>query len=265
MRDAVKDNKIDLSVFRELGVISQDEDQKKVPQIEGLELEKLAESFNKSSYATNGIEVETLVKPNDSRFQELEVYTKKGFEPSLKIALKEIEKNYGKVEVEEVSKPDLTQLGDTTAKIKLKFKDDSVSKEIDVKVKVKELPIFKFTASNVATTEEERKGYNKNDKINLKRIKVNVYLPSIDNAGNYSNEEFDYGKPVTHLENKDFKYFGLKVVKKDTEEEVADGTKIEDLLSEDKKKINIEVYCKKIYSNSGRDSNRMTIKGLSLK
>ena len=259
VRDAVKDGKIDLSVFRELGVISQDEYQKKVPQIEGLELEKLADSFNNSSYATNGIEVETLVKPNDKRFQELEVYTKKGFEPSLKIALKEIEKNYGEVEVEEVSKPDLTQLGDTTAKIKLKFKDDSVSKEIDIKVKVKELPVFNFTANNVP-----KKEYNKNDKINLKMIKVNVYLPNIDNAGNYSNEEFDYEKPVTHLENKDFKYFGLKIVKKDTEDEVIDGTKIEDLLSEDKKKINIEVYCKKIYSNYSKHSNRIIIKNLSL-
>ena len=114
-----------------------------------------------------------------------------------------------------------------------------MSKEIDIKVKVKELPVFNFTANNVP-----KKEYNKNDKINLKMIKVNVYLPNIDNAGNYSNEEFDYEKPVTHLENKDFKYFGLKIVKKDTEDEVIDGTKIEDLLSEDKKKINIEVYCK---------------------
>ena len=94
-------------------------------------------------------------------------------------------------------------------------------------------------------------------------IKVNVYLPKMDNTGNYSNEEFDYEKPVTNLENKDFKYFGLKIVKKGTVEEVVDGTKIEDLLNADKTKIDIEVYCKEIYSKS--DSNRIIIKGLSVK
>ena len=77
VRDVVKDGKIDLSVFRELSVISQDEYEKKVPQIESLELEKLAESFNNSSYATNGIEVETLVRPD--KYKNLKIYNKKGF------------------------------------------------------------------------------------------------------------------------------------------------------------------------------------------
>ncbi|MGP1568099.1 MAG: Rib/alpha-like domain-containing protein, partial [Peptoanaerobacter stomatis] len=258
VKDALTDGKIDLSVFRELGVISQEEEQKKVPQIEGLELEKLAESFNKSSYATDGIEVEALVKPNDPKFQSLEIYSKKGFYSSRKIALKEIENKYGEVTVEEVSKPDLTQLGDTTAKIKLKFKDDSVSNEITVKVKVKELPVFRFIVNRMP-----KKQYNENDNIELDVISANVYIPKI-----LDNKDKDYSvsdpeeNPILKLLYKDFKYFGFTVVKKDTEEEVSNGTQVKDL-PRDGKQIVLDALCKKVYAEDGK--NRVPIYLFTLK
>ncbi|MGP1488919.1 MAG: Rib/alpha-like domain-containing protein [Peptoanaerobacter stomatis] len=258
VKDALTNGKIDLSVFRELGVISQDEDQKKVPQIEGLELEKLAESFNKSSYATNGIKVETLVKPNDPKFQSLEIYSKKGFDSSRKLALKEIENKYGEVTVEEVSKPDLTQLGYTTAKIKLKFKDDSVSNEITVKVKVKELPLFNFL---VIPSPQMKKRYEKSDNMDLDKLNGTMYIPAVLNDGEYSTDNVG-SKVLSNIEYKDFKYFGIKIVKKGTDEEVANGAKVEDILTPDGK-LQLEAYCEKIYSTEY--SNRVIIKYISVK
>ena len=256
VKEAVKDGKIDLSVFRELGVISQDEEQKKVPQIKGLELEKLADSFNNSAYATNGIEVETLVRPD--KYKNLKIYNKKGFDSSLKLGLKDIESKYGEVEVEEVSKPDLTQLGDTTAKIKLKFKDDSVSKEIDVKVKVKELPLYHFLVLAPGTM---KKKYDINDEIELDNLTGVMYIPKVLDNGEYSTDGRD-NETIYNVLYNDFKYFNLKIVKKDTTTEVPNKTKIKDIMTADKN-INLEAYCEKIYAQDQK--NRQFIKGLSVK
>jgi len=256
VKDALTNGKIDLSVFRELGVISQEEEQKKVPQIKGLKLEKLAESFNKSSYATDGIEVETLVKPNDPRFQSLEIYSKKGFDSSLETALKEIENKYGEVTVEKISEPDVTSLGDTTAKIKLKFKDDSVSNEVIVKVKVKELPVFQFRINRIP-----KKQYNENDNIELDVISANVYIPKILDNKEYSVSDPEEN-PIVNLLYKDFKYFGFTVVKKDTEEEVSNGTQAKDL-PRNGKQIVLDALCKKVYAEDGK--NRVPIYTFMLK
>jgi len=255
VRDAVKDNKIDLSVFRELGVISQDEDQKKVPQIEGLELEKLAESFNKSSYATNGIEVETLVRPD--KYKNLKIYNKKGFDSSLKLALKEIESKYGEVEVRKVSEPNLTSLGETTAKIRLKFKDDSISDEINVKVKVKELPLYHFAPYSARM----KKSYGENDELDLDKLIANLYVPGVSDNGEYLDDDTKY-EELKYVEYENFKYFNLKIVKKGTTTEVPNKTKIKDIMTADKK-IQLEAYCEKIYTTEF--SNRQFIKGLSVK
>ena len=244
-----------MSVFRELGVISQDEDQKKVPQIEGLELEKLAESFNKSSYATNGIEVETLVRPD--KYKNLKIYNKKGFDSSLKLALKDIESKYGEVEVRKVSEPNLISLGETTAKIRLKFKDDSISDEINVKVKVKELPLYHFAPYSARM----KKSYGENDEIDLDKLIANLYVPGVSDNGEYLDDDTKY-EELKYVEYENFKYFNLKIVKKGTTTEVPNKTKIKDIMTADKK-IQLEAYCEKIYTTEF--SNRQFIKGLSVK
>ncbi|EJP24057.1 FMN-binding domain protein, partial [Peptostreptococcaceae bacterium AS15] len=253
VKNVVEDGKIGLSVYRELGVITKDAE--KIMEIKGLKLEELAESFNKSSYATNGIDVETLVRPD--KYKNLKVYDKKGFDSSLKLALKEIEKNYGKVEVEEVSKPDLTQLGDTTAKIKLKFKDNSVSNEINVKVKVKELPLYHFAPYSTRM----KKSYGEDDEIDLDKLIANLYVPGVSDNGEYLDDDRKY-EELKYVEYENFKYFNLKIVKKDTTTEVPNKTKIKDIMTADKK-IQLEAYCEKIYTTEF--SNRQFIKGLSVK
>ena len=255
VKDVVTNGKIDLSVFRELGVISQEEYQKKVPQITGLELEKLAESFNKSSYATNGIEVETLVRPD--KYKNLKIYNKKGFDSSLKLGLKDIESKYGEVEVEVVSKPDLTQLGDATAKIKLKFKDDSVSKEIDVKVRVKELPLYHFKVYQA----NMKKTYGEDDEIDLDKLIATLYVPGVSDKGEYLDDSSEY-EVLSFLPYEYFKYFNLKIVKKDTTTEVPNKTKIKDIMTADKN-IDLEAYCEKIYAPEQK--NRQYISGLKVK
>ncbi|EFM39745.1 Rib/alpha-like repeat protein, partial [[Eubacterium] yurii subsp. margaretiae ATCC 43715] len=128
VKSALTNGELKLSVISQYGIISTDENHNKPQEIKGLVVNKISDSFNTSEYATKVIDVETLVKPD--KYKNLKVYDKKGFDSSLKTALREIESKYGEVTVEKVNEPDLTQLRDTTAKIKLKFKDDSVSNEI---------------------------------------------------------------------------------------------------------------------------------------
>ena len=171
---------------------------------------------------------------------------------------KEIENKYGEVTVEKISEPDLTQLGDTTAKIKLKFKDDSISNEITVKVKVKELPLFNFL---VLPSPQMKKRYEKSDNMDLDKLNGTMYIPAVLNDGEYSTDNVG-SKVLRNIEYKDFKYFGIKIVKKDTDEEVANGAKVEDILTPDGK-LQLEAYCEKIYSTEY--SNRVIIKYISLK
>ena len=62
--------------------------------------------------------------------------------------------------------PNLIFLGETTAKIRLKFKDDSISDEINVKVKVKELPLYHFAPYSARM----KKSYGENDEIDLDKL-----------------------------------------------------------------------------------------------
>ena len=199
-----------------------------------------------------------MVKPNDTKFQNLEVYTKKGFDASLKTALKEIESKYGEVTVEKVNEPDLTQLRDTTAKIKLKFKDDSVSNEIDVKVKVKEIPLYHFL---VLASSNMKKKYDVNDEIDLENLTGVMYIPKVLDNGEYSTDD-QGNETISDVSYDDFRYFNLKIVKKDTTTEVPNKTKIKDIMTADKK-IQLEAYCEKIYATEF--SNRQIINRLSVK
>ena len=193
--------------------------------------------------------------PTVKKIMELGGFNEENIEAHIKtLSSKARLGQYGHIVIKPIQTPDMTTVGKSKGRVKLTFKDKS-EYEFDMDVNVKPLPIVHFTVRGNL----KKKVYNINDTLDFDGMKLLLSLPNEKDG----NNKWKNSGPGAYILYDDFKYFGLKVVKTGTNEEVKQGDTVKSALTNGELKLSVISQYGIISTDKNYDKSQ-EIKGLVL-